>query len=434
MRIIVIAGDGEDAHEGDFGYTVSLEDDIGHFCGATLVRRDIVISAAHCAGGPMWARVGAHKLKGEGTKIKVKKEIKYRQYEPSTTNYDFMILVLEDPAPEDVPLARLHDEADLSEGDSLTVIGWGNMDPNGGWDMPDTKQYVEVKYIPNDDCNSRDSYNGEITNAMLCAGEQKGGEDACQGDSGGPLVRLASGGGQDELVGVVSWGYGCASAKHPGVYSRITEVRSWIDDTISKESSFSSVSGGDTSTTTSTRPPTEGQSKPTESSYTNPNWRTVFREDFVKDFGQNHLDKGGNHARQYYRAFGREGIARIQHGKGQKSSFSTREISTERGVPYNKSGNTRGSDWRVSYEFQGIGMDEGEDQFCVQLQLDNGKWKDLKCYMSGVDFENGDWVIDTFTFTVPDTADDFRVRWMCEADSRSDDVIFDWVELQAFEA
>jgi trypsin len=208
MRII----GGESADEDEFGYTVSLEDDIGHFCGGTLVRRDIVISAAHCAGGPMWARVGAHNIRwNEGEKIKVKKEIKSNQYNPSNTDYDFMILVLEDPAPADVPLAKLHDGSDaLEDNDSLTVIGWGNRATNG-WDMPDEKHFVEVKYVPNNDCNSAHSYNGEITNSMLCAGETRGGEDACQGDSGGPLMRLGSGNQQDELVGVVSWGYGVSA-------------------------------------------------------------------------------------------------------------------------------------------------------------------------------------------------------------------------------
>ena len=46
---------------------------------------------------------------------------------------------------------------------------------------------------------------------MLCAGETEGGEDACQGDSGGPLMRLGSGNEPDELVGVVSWGYGVSA-------------------------------------------------------------------------------------------------------------------------------------------------------------------------------------------------------------------------------
>ena len=69
------------------------------------------------------------------------------------------------------------------------------------------------------------SYSGLISADMLCAGAP--GKDTCQGDSGGPLtVRNTI--NQHELVGVVSWGYGCGQAMYPGVFARVTKALGWI--------------------------------------------------------------------------------------------------------------------------------------------------------------------------------------------------------------
>lgn len=198
---------GDDAEEGEYGYIVSLEDNFGHFCGGTLIRPDLVMSAAHCGGGSMSVRVGAHDIsKKEGKVISVTKQIIHNQYDPDTTDHDFMILQLAEPVPAGTPIAKLHNRDDLQDNDSLHVIGWGNMNANG-FKPAKVLQHVEVKYIPNNQCNQ--AYDGEITKVMLCAGEDNGGEDACQGDSGGPLV--SKDGSDHTLVGVVSWGYGVSN-------------------------------------------------------------------------------------------------------------------------------------------------------------------------------------------------------------------------------
>lgn len=62
----------------------------------------------------------------------------------------------------------------------------------------------------------------KVTSGMICASASDPPRDACQGDSGGPLV--ANG----HLVGLVSWGEGCADTVYPGVYTRVSEYENWI--------------------------------------------------------------------------------------------------------------------------------------------------------------------------------------------------------------
>ena len=62
---------------------------------------------------------------------------------------------------------------------------------------------------------------------MLCAGFEQGSKDACQGDSGGPLFGVDDAGVR-KLVGVVSWGHGCAREGYPGVYTRVSSYSDWI--------------------------------------------------------------------------------------------------------------------------------------------------------------------------------------------------------------
>lgn len=84
--------------------------------------------------------------------------------------------------------------------------------------------FVEVPTISDEECE--DLYYSawyDTDPSMICAGNvQEGGIDACQGDSGGPLV--ANG----ELIGIVSWGEGCARPERPGVYTEVAYYSDWI--------------------------------------------------------------------------------------------------------------------------------------------------------------------------------------------------------------
>ncbi|KAM5227018.1 transmembrane protease serine 5 isoform 1-T1 [Hipposideros larvatus] len=120
------------------------------------------------------------------------------------------------------------EEQDFPRGSQCWVSGWGHTDPSHTHSS-DTLQDTVVPLLSTRLCNSSCIYSGALTPRMLCAGYLDGRADACQGDSGGPLV--CPDGGTWRLVGVVSWGRGCAEPNHPGVFAKVAEFLDWIHDT-----------------------------------------------------------------------------------------------------------------------------------------------------------------------------------------------------------
>ena len=105
----------------------------------------------------------------------------------------------------------------MRPGTVVTVSGWGDTGDRG--ELPTILQKVEVPVVPHWECEWL--YGREkIKDSMFCAG--RAGRDSCQGDSGGPVMY------EGYLIGVVSWGQGCALPGYPGVYTDVSKFIDWI--------------------------------------------------------------------------------------------------------------------------------------------------------------------------------------------------------------
>jgi secreted trypsin-like serine protease len=99
------------------------------------------------------------------------------------------------------------------------VSGYGDVQQGGP--ASNTLRVATVPIIADSTCASPSVYGSDFySSSMVCAGYLSGGVDSCNGDSGGPLESPAQG-GIYRLVGLVSWGIGCAQQNEPGVYARL---------------------------------------------------------------------------------------------------------------------------------------------------------------------------------------------------------------------
>ncbi|XP_078507402.1 serine protease 1-like [Lissotriton helveticus] len=203
----------------------------GRWCGGSLINEYWIISAAHCyaPASTLVAHLGEHDTtRAEGTeqRLQVAKAIMHPKFNSYDLDNDFMLVKLATPAKFNAQVQPIRMGVNCpAAGSQCLVSGWGNL-RTSGVQYPKALQCLDLPVLSSASCHQ--AYPGQITDNMFCAGYLEGGKDACQGDSGGPMVC------DGKLMGVVSWGDGCAVKNQPGVYAPVCNYTAWVKDIMAK--------------------------------------------------------------------------------------------------------------------------------------------------------------------------------------------------------
>lgn len=222
-----------------------------HSCGGTIIDHQWILSAAHCFEHTrtelLRIRVGDHRssaIEMHEQEFAVSQlfvhssylNMMFMHYGHARYDNDIALVKLQPTRsqtgirfnnhvqPACLPTAS----TEYRPGIHCEVSGWGLSERS----TPNVLMSALLPIRQQAECQSL--YSHKLSRKMFCAGYRDGRADTCQGDSGGPLVCQVN--GTHTIMGITSWGLGCASRDSPGVYTKVGEFTDWILQTIRSNS------------------------------------------------------------------------------------------------------------------------------------------------------------------------------------------------------
>jgi secreted trypsin-like serine protease len=225
---------------------------VHHFCAASIIESEILLTAAHCAPDMIIreGRLGKEILEepvrivagsldweepdysqhGYGVQfrfVKASDFIVHPDYKHTAWMHDMALIKIKNPFVM-TPKVRsicLPPPHAMFQG-LATIAGWGRTGISGFEQGPPRIQTAVVSLLPNKICSIyNDSYSADST---YCVGftQRQGFRQACVGDSGGPLMVKMN--DRSFVIGIVSNSMRCTGI-NPTIHERVTPKRNWID-------------------------------------------------------------------------------------------------------------------------------------------------------------------------------------------------------------
>lgn len=223
---------------GEFEFIASLRAPgvNGHYCGGSLVRPNVVMTAAHCVESITPAEVWVGGLRVDNAvefEILEVDSIRIHKYYTTDSNTNDIALIFTRQSSSIAPVDLNADPGNEADSKTVTVAGWGTTREGG--DISRNLLKVDVPMVSYGEC--RGLLGRDVSPGMICAGVLNGGKDSCQGDSGGPL--MIKKGSRWLQTGIVSWGDGCAEPCKPGVYTQVSAYSCWLSEMLDNNASCS---------------------------------------------------------------------------------------------------------------------------------------------------------------------------------------------------
>ncbi|KAF4530496.1 hypothetical protein B566_EDAN017513 [Ephemera danica] len=252
---------GVQASPGEYPSQLSLQYNGVHRCGASIISENYALTTAYCVcveecliaeespkPPPTNFKTifqlvsGTNDLQSTDKKIHNIAEITIRDgyigEENSWLNNIAVIKVERSGNFDPSLLIALHagdPETGIEEpGKPVKIVGWGYETEDGT--MSDLLLEADLTVVDFKTCHDR--YFVEfgataVVDQHICAAALDGKRGSCDGDYGGPLLYIDEAG--PVVVGLMSWGLGCARPGYPAVYARTSRHCGWIKTNTNNE-------------------------------------------------------------------------------------------------------------------------------------------------------------------------------------------------------